>query len=97
LQVHLPHEMEEYRGDLEYFFNTMVRKLHVNRHKGVSKELDINEQIGKMRKEIEEIEEALKNESQFDAPVEAADVANHAFLFAASVWHMTRKEFEEQR
>lgn len=97
LSVYLPEEMEPYRGDLEYFFNTMIRKLNANRHKGTSRHLDLNDQINKMRKEVDEVESALKNESQFDPPIEAADVANHAFLFAACVWHMTREQFEEQR
>lgn len=97
LRVPLPEELEPFRADLEYFFSTMVRKLHVNRHKGTSKELHIGALVQAIRAETDELDKAIKNEGQFDAPLEACDVANFAFLTSMTIWHMTRAEFEKMR
>jgi len=97
LRVPLPEELEPFRADLEYFFSTMVRKLHVNRHKGTSKILDVDSLVKAIRLETDELEKAIREEGQFDAPLEACDVANFAFLTSMAIWHMTRKDFDEQR
>jgi hypothetical protein len=95
--IHLPAEMSPYEHDLSYFFETMVRKLHVNRHKGTSKDLDVPGMVRSIRRELREFEEALKRGDQFAAPVEAADIANFAFLLSAAIWQMTRVEFDALR
>lgn len=97
LRVPLPAEMEPYKDDMEYFVSSMVRKLHVNRHKGTSKQLSVPALIKQMKVEIDELERAIDKEGQFDAPLEAADVANFAFLTAIAIWHMTREQFEAMR
>lgn len=97
LHVPIPPEMEAYRDDLEYFFVTMVRKLHVNRHKGVSNDTPIAVLMRGIEVETREVLKALDHESQFDAPLELADVANFAFLASRSIWHMTRAQFEANR
>lgn len=97
IEVYVPDEMVEFAPDLQYFFNTMVRKLHVNRHKGVGKAHDLKMLIGGIKVETAELEKAIDQEGQFDAPLEAADVANFGFLVARSMWHMTREEFEKVR
>lgn len=97
LRVPLPTEMEPYRADLEYFVSTMVRKLHTNRHKGVGRDLDLNDMLSMARKELDEARDALDNEGQFEFGVECADVANFVFLAARSGWHMTRKQYDEMR
>lgn len=95
LLIPLPVEMEPYRADLGYFFQTMVRKLHVNRHKGTSNTLSLEMLFAGLQGEIAELEVAVAKEGQFDAPLEAADVANFAFLIAQTIWHMTREQWEE--
>ena len=59
LRVPLPEELEPFRADLEYFFSTMVRKLHVNRHKGTSKILDVDSLVKAIRSETDELEKAI--------------------------------------
>jgi hypothetical protein len=44
-----------------------------------------------------ELEEALKEESQFEAALEAVDVANMSFLVALKVWQMTKSEYKEMQ
>lgn len=97
LHVPLPPEMEPYKDDLEFFVQTMIRKLHSNRHKGVTKDLNVSALIGGIKRELVELEQAIDNEGQFDAPLEAADIANYSFLIAIAIWHMTRKDFEDLR
>lgn len=95
--IHLPEEMRDYATDLQYFVNTMVRKLHTNRHKGTSKKLPLSIALKLARAEIKEAKQALKEQGQFEFSVECVDVANFAFLAARSAWDMTRVEFEEER
>lgn len=90
--VPLPPEMEPFRDDLSYFFQSMVRKLHANRHKGTSKQINLDLLHSGLMAEIVELETA---KGQFDATLEAADVANYAFLIAITIWNMTRAEWEE--
>jgi len=97
LRVYLPAEMEPYRGDLEFFVATMVRKLHTNRHKSVGTDLHPGRMLVLAEKELEEAVEAWLNQGQFELGVECADLANLAFLAARGAWHMTRQEFEEGR
>lgn len=97
LNVPIPEEMEPYRDDLEYFFVTMVRKLHVNRHKGTSKDTSLGRLMQGLDAERAEVNKALHNEGQFDVPLELADVANFAFLASRTIWHMTRQEYDETR
>lgn len=95
IEVDIPDEIAAYAPDLRYFFETMVRKLHVNRHKGTSKELHLPTMHNYLQREVRELQEALRGPSQFEPTVEAADVANMAFLISSATWHMTRKEFDE--
>lgn len=97
ININVPPEMEEYEDDLRFFFEVMIRKLFTNRHKGFSKELNLNEMLRGCLGEIDEMAEAIRKEGQFEVAVEAADAANFAFLMALTTMHMTRQEFEESR
>lgn len=81
MQIHVPKELAEMEPVLEYFINTMVRKLHANRHKG-NGEAHIQNMVAGLKSETNELLEAIKNESQFNVLLEGADVANFAFLIA---------------
>lgn len=94
IKVHLPEEMAAYKEDLEFFVSLMVRKLHTNRHKGVSTDLNPSEMVTKAAGEIEEIWEAMSAQGQFETAVECADVANFVFLAAMASLRMTREEFK---
>lgn len=95
LNVPIPPEMEGYRADLEYFFQTMVRKLHTNRHKGVTSELNVKLMLKLADGEMAEVRDAIQNSGQFETAVECADVANFMFLAASAALQMTRDKFKE--
>tara|TARA_Y100000310_G_scaffold324866_1_gene387322 strand:+ start:11904 stop:12233 length:330 start_codon:yes stop_codon:yes gene_type:complete len=97
IEVHLPKEMEPYAEDLKFFFSTMVRKLHTNRHKGVGYNVPLPALLTGIEKELGEVAQALDTQGQFEVAIEAADVANFAFLLAREVWHMSRQSFEGER
>jgi len=98
LKVYLPPEMEPYRGDLEFFVATMVRKLHTNRHKSdIGSHLHPGAMLVKAEDELDEAVKAWREEGQFELGIECADLANMAFLAARGAWQMTRKEYEEGR
>lgn len=92
IEVPVTAELEPYAADIRYFMETMVRKLHTNRHKGFAAAEMTVLRRGLMD-EIEELEKSLNYVGQFESMVEAADVANMALLIAVKVLRMTRKEF----
>lgn len=95
ITIHVPDEIAAYEHDLRYFFETMARKLHVNRHKGTSKDLDVLLLMEMAHEEIREMYSAvIEGNSQFDPPVEAVDAANMMFLAASAIWQMTRQEYD---
>jgi hypothetical protein len=97
LTVPLTPELEPFRDDLEYFMRTMVRKLHVNRHKGFSEKMSVIDLLTATEQEYFELRAAVKEESQFETALEAVDVANMAFLVALKVWQMTKSEYKEMQ
>lgn len=97
MEIYIPDGMEPFEGDLRLFIDIMVRKLHLNRHKGFAENMHPVDVLNMMDKEIEELRGALLRETQFDAVVEAADVANFAFITALSVLSLTRADFEKAR
>lgn len=97
IRVFLPKEMESYRGDLEFFVSTMVRKLHSNRHKGDNRAPDPVVMLDRAKDELFEARDAITNEGQFAAAVEFIDAANFMFLGARGLWDMTREDFETMR
>lgn len=92
MEIILPDEIAHYEGELRYFVDSMVRKLHANRHKGFVNGLDFEKCIAGIQGEVAELE---VSKTQFEAFMEAADVANWAFLTAVYLGRMTRPEFDE--
>lgn len=90
-------ELEPFRDDLEYFVRTMVRKLHINRHKGFSEGVSVINLLDGTEQEYFELRAAVKEESQFEAVLEAVDVANMAFLVALKTWQMTKMEYKDMQ
>lgn len=93
--IPITEELEPFRNDLENFVRLMVMKLHVNRHKGFAETAGLDNLIDGVRAETDELIRARHDESQFNAALEAVDVANMSFLFALKCLHMTKKEYKE--
>lgn len=97
IEVFLPDELEPFAPNLRYFMETMVRKLHANRHKGFGG-AKFHEILPGLMAEVRELEDAIHTESQFNVQLEAADVANFAFLIALRAYQIDKATFvAEQR
>ena len=94
MNVYLPPELEPFEGDLKFFFDLMIRKLHMNRHKGFGEKSDLKSLLGGLTREEEELTDALRGESQFNCALEAADVANFAFLISSRLFRQDVASFK---
>ena len=97
MEITLPEGIEHYEPELRFFFDLMVRKLHICRDKGFAENCTATKMFLMINDELDELEEALANESQFQTALECVDVANQAWLMALVVLRATRKDFECQR
>lgn len=95
ITIHLPSDIEQYGPDLQFFIDMMVRKLHVNRHKGFVDGKTAEFLVDRLNSEILELKEALNGHSQFDVALECVDVSNQAFLLALACLYKTKDEFEK--
>jgi len=93
IEIPVPKEFEPFKHDFRYFVESMVRKLHINRHKGFAENDSLESLMEIMRQEMEELTDARNNGSQSDVFFEAADVANLAFLVALKAWQMRKIDF----
>ena len=82
MKIHVPDEIAHYEPDLRYVFETMVRKLYVNRHKGFADGVGFMQALGLIHNEVAELETALLTESQMAFFGEAVDVANTGLIAA---------------
>ena len=97
MEIYLPPELVQYEGDLRFFVDLMVRKLHTNRHKGFTEGKTLTEILNRLDGERKELGAALDKEGQFDVALESADVANFAFLLALGALRMDKATYEKQR
>ncbi len=97
MEIHLPEEIKHYEPELRFFFDNMVRKLHVNRHKGFGDGKTIKIMKSQLWGEMSELDDAMEDEGQFEAFMECVDVANQSWLLGMIMLRQTKKEFEEQR
>lgn len=97
ITINAPETLEPYADDFKYFVETMGRKLHTNRHKGFTKDLDLNLLLGGLQSEVNELNDALEDEGQFEASIEAVDVANMAFLTMVALHDMDRPSYNKAR
>lgn len=95
IKIPLTTELEPFRNDLENFVRLMVMKLHINRHKGFAESADLDSLLVGIEMETAELQRARENESQFEAALEAVDVANMSFLFALKCFQMTKKDYKK--
>ena len=95
VEIHLPDEIAHYEGDLRYFFDSMIRKLYANRHRGFAEDADLGSLMSGLFGEIDELVAATKMESQFNAYMEAVDTAIYAFLIGLFLSRLTKRQYEE--
>ncbi len=97
MKIHIPKEMVDCEPELRYFFDNMVRKLHINRHKGFAKDLSIAEAFEHLASEVIELERDMRGKgSQFSVVMEAVDVANQAALLSFVVMRKTKPQYDEE-
>ena len=97
MEITLPEGIEHYEPELRLFFDLMIRKLHICRDKGFGENRTATQMFLELNDEVDELEEALRDESQFQTALECVDVANQAWLLALVVLRATRADFEDQR
>lgn len=97
MKIHLPEEIAHYEPELQFVLDLMIRKLHINRHKGFTETETPFSLLTGLLYEYQEMKDALQDESQFAIALEAVDIANMAVLQAISALRMDKDEFEERR
>lgn len=97
MKIHVPDEMKQHEPQIRFFFDLMIRKLHTNRHKGFADDADPRDLFNHMEQETDELMTALREESQFNAAMEAVDVANFCLLLAMRVLSMDVVSFNQSR
>lgn len=95
MTVFLPDDIEGHEGDIRFFLDSMIRKLSANSHKGWVSKHDVAKMCGLMDGECAEFMTALAAEGQFEAFMEAVDIANMALLSGIAVSKQTREEFDQ--
>lgn len=97
MDVHVPDDIKAYEPELRFFMELMVRKLHLNRHKGFADRDTVPIMVKALNGEVSELITATQSESQFSVALEAADVANMAFLLSLVALRQNKKDFEDAR
>ena len=92
----LPPEIRHYEVELRIFVDLMVQKLRINRHKGLA-DGTTQEYVTKLKGEVDELVQSIGSMSQMDVALEAADVANMAFLLSLVVLRKTKPEFKKEQ
>lgn len=95
ITVHLPDEIAHYEPDLRFVFETMVRKLYINREKGFAENMSFIDAVATVDGEAAELHTALREESQMAFFGEAIDVANTGVLAALVALRNTKKSYNE--
>lgn len=94
--VNIPDSIKEYEPELRFFIDTMIQKLNINRHKGFCDHSTVEELVNLTRRELDEMQQAFDDESQFNFFLECVDVSNMAWLTGLKALRMTKDEWEEQ-
>lgn len=85
LRIPIPPEMAPYKGDLEYFVATMVRKLYENAHKGKWENIGMSEAMLLLDQELDELMDSLRSGNTHEIAEEAADAANFCLIISSMV------------
>jgi len=79
------------RREVKTFAHAMEYKLGLNDHKGGWENLDNEELFYRLREEVDELQEAIKEGNYINILLEAADVANYALMIA---WNAMKGELK---
>ena len=95
IQIPIPESVAPYAHDIQAFVTYMVYKLATNRHKGWADKSDVAKMIRGAEEEMEELKEAIRaKEPQFNALMEAVDVANMMLLCGIAITLNSRVEYD---
>lgn len=85
MQVFVPRELRDLKLEpvLLRFFDAMVYKLRRNKHKGAWERVDLQRALNLLKLEVAELEGAMKEGSQVEILMEAADIANFALIVSS--------------
>lgn len=97
MKIELPAELEPFETDLRFFFELMVRKLYINRHKGFAEGAEVPNLWSGLQEEMAELSVALGHLGQFESAMEAVDVANFAFLLASRCLELPKVNYIKER
>lgn len=100
MDVYIPEDLKAIpglEGDLKFFFDLMVRKLHMNRHKGFVEGKELEFLYQRLLAEVEELRQAKEGQAQFDITLECVDISNFAFLLSMYCMHLIKPKFLEER
>ena len=92
IPIVMPQGTEQYEEDLKLFIHEMLAKLWKHRDKGHWEDIDIPTALRRMREEIDELEEAIKNNDYAEIHQEAADVANFALILSSVLRRKSRND-----
>lgn len=74
--------MTQYDNDIRRFMDCMKYKLEVHKGKGRWEDMTIADAFSKLRREVEELEDAIRGGNLVEVMLEAADVANFAMILS---------------
>jgi hypothetical protein len=97
LTIPIPEALRPFAPQLRFFLDTMVTKLNINRHKGFADDSDFGTLMGLLKAEMDELNQALATESQFETAIEAADLANFCFLIASRCLMLDKLTWQKEQ
>ena len=96
LKLNLPESLVPHKAHIQFFMQMMIIKLHTNSHKGFAEGVPFKKLMEGLMGEYLEFRDALKEEGQFSATAEAADMANFALLLGTRALTLTRDEYDKE-
>lgn len=76
-------ELSLYEDDIRRFVDAMRYKLKRNAHKGRWEDIDLQDALNLLYKEVEELRVAILHGNMIEILLEAADIANFAMIVSA--------------
>lgn len=83
MEVYVPDALADYERELRGFFDAMLYKLSANAHKGMWENESLSSMYQRLREELDELHESLRNANSIHVALEAADVANFALIITS--------------
>lgn len=96
MNVKIPKVLSESEGDIEFFIGLMMFKLRINVKKD-STHPNIFEFFSDLVCEVNELYDSFRDGNQEEAVMEAADVANQAYILARRAMMISKEDWDESR